>query len=70
GSLILFARGKRLSGDSPRLISLEILLATDGLWFFPAKYRYDEGGGIKTCLNTFKHYIIDVRIADYGTRKL
>ena len=54
---MLCARGRRASGDSPRLICLVIFLAIDGLWFFEAKYRYDEEGGIKTCLNAFRHYI-------------
>ncbi len=40
---MLCARGRRASGDSPRLICLVIFLAIDGLWFFEAKCRCDGG---------------------------
>ena len=41
--LMLWARGIRPSGDSPRLICLAIFLAIEGLWFFEAKRWYDGG---------------------------
>ncbi len=45
---MLRASGSSPSGDSPRLISLAILLAVDGLWRLLDNYLYDEQKGVKS----------------------